>query len=80
MQLDERQLYVPSVTNTQIIANKAVMRDLLPPTESKNMNIVLGKPLHESHKQQIKNLIAIKEPKKDLILEVFKMAHKQARN
>lgn len=75
MQLDERQLYIPSVTNTQMIANKAVMRDLLPPKDSKNNNIVLGRPLEDNHKQQIKNLMAIKEPKKDLIMEVFKMAH-----
>ena len=76
VQLDDRQLYVPSVANTQMIANKAVMRDLLPPNESNDMNIVLGRALEHNHVQEIKNLMAIKEPKKDLIMDVFLKAHK----
>jgi hypothetical protein len=49
VQVDERQIYVPSVANTHMISNKAVIRDLLPLKDSKNTNIVLGKPLEENH-------------------------------
>ena len=62
-----------------MISNKQVIKELLPPSQSKTNNIVLGRPLQQNHIAEIKNLLDIKEPKKDLILEVFLKASKASK-
>ena len=44
---------------------------MLPNDQAKKRDIVLGKSLEKNHKDGIDKLLAIKQPKKDIILDVF---------
>jgi hypothetical protein len=72
--VDERQLYMANITNSVLVTNKLVVRELLPSQDCHNHGIVLGRSMQQRHETDINELLAVNSKKTDVLASVLLVA------